>query len=100
MMMPSAEENSSLRLTLLAGEPSVRVSTCGMASPILMKPGRDVWKVRAVLQAIDDLVAIVRGRRAFLKAIVTLQGGTMSMVSRKRSVLREAQALFEFGLIS
>lgn len=67
MMIPSADANSSLRLTLFAGESSVRVEVCGIGSPTLMNAGRVEWKV---LRAMGDLAAMVRGRRAVLNAIL------------------------------
>lgn len=61
MMRPLEEDSSLARLTLLAGEPSVR-SRFGIESPALTKAGRVEWKVLAA-EMQDERAARVRGRR-------------------------------------
>lgn len=67
MIMPLSLSNSRARFTLLAGDPSVRTSRLGMASPTLTKAGRVEWK--PLVPA--DRAARLRGRIALRKAIVT-----------------------------
>lgn len=69
MMRPLSAASSLARLTLLAGEPSVRASILGILSPAWMNAGREEWK--ALAEATDDLAASPRGRiDDLIKAIV------------------------------
>lgn len=60
------------RLTVFAGEPSVRTSRLGTASPTLTSAAGVEWKALVVLtvEAMPERAAEVMGRRDALNAIV------------------------------
>lgn len=66
--MPLPLLSSFARFTLFAGEPSVRTSRLGMASPTFTKAGRVEWKP---LAAVRPERAARKGRMVALAAIVT-----------------------------
>lgn len=69
---------------MFAGEPSVRTSRLGMASPTFTKAGRVEWKPLEVAEARPDRAVRVRGRRLALNAIVTVVGtGLFVTVTKK-----------------
>lgn len=72
--MPLPVDNSSARFTLFAGEPSLRTSKLGIASPTFTKAGRVEWKPLEVAETRPDRAVRVRGRRLDLNAIVTENG--------------------------
>lgn len=71
-MMPSSAENSSAKLTVFAGEPSLRTSRWGTLSPTLTSAAGVEWKdlVALTVEAMPERAARATGRRDALNAIV------------------------------
>lgn len=82
MMRPSSAANSLAKLTVFAGEPSVRTSRLGTLSPTLTRAAGVAWKALVVLavEAMPERAARVMGRRDALNAIVhSCSGGQVDV---------------------
>lgn len=71
-MIPSSAANSSAKLTVFAGEPSLRTSRWGTLSPTLTSAAGVEWKdlVALTVEAMPGRAARATGRRDALNAIV------------------------------
>lgn len=76
----------------MAGEPSVRTSRLGMASPTFTKAERVEWKPLEVAEARPDRAVKVKGRRLDLNAIFT-EGWTNFSVRVTKELISKALLL-------